>query len=514
MEDEAGEETSAGRRHIIERPRLTRLLDETSARVIMLVAPAGYGKTTLARQWLADRPHAWYQATADSADLAALGIGIVEAAASRTSSVGSQFREALLAHHDLDSEMAASFIVADLAAWPDGAWLAIDDYQWLTSDAETVVDRLIRIPTLRLLVTSRVRPLWATPRKLLYGEVYELGQNALAMSTEEANEVLERLELDAARGLVALANGWPAVIGLASFADPSSFLDAHRLPPELHAYIADELYDSVSGSAQHALCALSLLPAPTLELAISLLGADSQAALAEGVRVGFLTEEAPGTFYIHPLLRAFLRRKFNELSDSSRDAHVTRAMGLLVSKRMWEGALDVVSTFQDLAGFEDLLRSALYPLLSDGRSSTIKRFVDLGHKLGVSSPIMQLASAELAFLQGFHEQARELAEEVGERLLDDKSLATKAYCRAGQSAYFSDDPDGAIEHFRHARELGGDEADARTAIWGHFLASVEREDESAYGLLNEFAQSGITSLDDRVRTQTGRLHLATRFDSL
>ena len=32
---------------------MTRLLDESPARVKMLVAPAGYGKTTLARQWLA-----------------------------------------------------------------------------------------------------------------------------------------------------------------------------------------------------------------------------------------------------------------------------------------------------------------------------------------------------------------------------------------------------------------------------------------------------------------------------
>jgi ATP/maltotriose-dependent transcriptional regulator MalT len=40
---------SVANRHIIERPRLTRLLDETTARVIMLVAPAGYGKTVLAQ---------------------------------------------------------------------------------------------------------------------------------------------------------------------------------------------------------------------------------------------------------------------------------------------------------------------------------------------------------------------------------------------------------------------------------------------------------------------------------
>ncbi|HSC92158.1 MAG TPA: hypothetical protein VLB86_10940, partial [Gaiellaceae bacterium] len=61
MSTEAPElEITQGQRHIIERPRLTKLLDESNARVILLVAPAGYGKTTLARQWVASRPHAWY----------------------------------------------------------------------------------------------------------------------------------------------------------------------------------------------------------------------------------------------------------------------------------------------------------------------------------------------------------------------------------------------------------------------------------------------------------------------
>src|SRR5438132_11222009 len=67
----------AGRRHIIKRPRLTRLLDETSARVILLVAPAGYGKTTLAQEWLSGRRNsAWWAATSMSADVATLAAGI------------------------------------------------------------------------------------------------------------------------------------------------------------------------------------------------------------------------------------------------------------------------------------------------------------------------------------------------------------------------------------------------------------------------------------------------------
>ena len=77
----AGIETAveAARRYIIKRPRLTRLLDNANARVLMLVAPAGFGKTTLAREWVSDRPHVWYRGSTATADVAALIAGLAEA---------------------------------------------------------------------------------------------------------------------------------------------------------------------------------------------------------------------------------------------------------------------------------------------------------------------------------------------------------------------------------------------------------------------------------------------------
>ena len=64
--------------YIIKRPRLTKLLDESGARIILLCAPAGYGKTTLAREWVegARRPIAWYRASSTSSDVVALASGI------------------------------------------------------------------------------------------------------------------------------------------------------------------------------------------------------------------------------------------------------------------------------------------------------------------------------------------------------------------------------------------------------------------------------------------------------
>src|SRR4051812_50127811 len=61
--------------HIIERPRLIARLEEGGgARVSVLAAPAGYGKTTLARQWSQRQagPVAWYRTTRASGDVALL----------------------------------------------------------------------------------------------------------------------------------------------------------------------------------------------------------------------------------------------------------------------------------------------------------------------------------------------------------------------------------------------------------------------------------------------------------
>src|SRR5437773_11813883 len=66
--------------YIIKRPRLTKLLDESEARILLLCAPAGYGKTTLAREWIAtrDEPVAWYRGGIEMLDAAAVALALIE----------------------------------------------------------------------------------------------------------------------------------------------------------------------------------------------------------------------------------------------------------------------------------------------------------------------------------------------------------------------------------------------------------------------------------------------------
>src|SRR5215470_2600837 len=71
--------------HIIERPRLIARLEEGGGpRLSLLAAPAGYGKTTLARQWSQRQvgPVAWYRTNRASGDVALLAVQLDELLAS------------------------------------------------------------------------------------------------------------------------------------------------------------------------------------------------------------------------------------------------------------------------------------------------------------------------------------------------------------------------------------------------------------------------------------------------
>jgi len=510
MGDEAGQEISAGRRHIIERPRLTRLLDETSARVIMLVAPAGYGKTTLARQWLAHRPHAWYQGSASSGDVAALALGLSEAAEALVSDVGRRLREWLPTSREPEQEVDVieQFLAEDLADWPDEAWFVVDDYHLLLSEAaEDLIRRLFLSSSRRVLLTSRQRPAWSSARELLYGNFFELGQSSLAMNTEEANAVLASRNTEAASGLVALADGWPAVIGLAALA-PDSVMLEEGFPDELHDYFAEELFASLPESTRDGLCRISLVPIVTREAADAILGPEAEAVLAEAREAGMFAAHRTQDLGFHPLLRAFLMRKLLESPRLERAAAVTRATEFLIQAGFWDEAFSLISDFDRHDLLDNLLAQAIIPLTKQGRLATLREWLDYARRAELSSPYLNLAEAEVMFRQGRQKRGGTLARSAASSFAIGDPLLSLAHYRAGQSRHLIDDSSGALRHFEAAYASAGKESDTRNALWGQFIVAFELERNEAFELLDELASMSGPDRDEAVRTECGKLMLA------
>lgn len=500
------------RRRIIERPRLTRLLDESSARIKMLVAPAGYGKTTLARQWLAShsRSGGWVVVDPSSVDVAALARDAQAAVARLMPGAGEALLERLPVTVDADreAETLAEVLATGLGGWKPTDWLVVDDYHLIAgaSPPERFIESLLLRAPINVLLLSRQRPSWATARKILYGEIYEVERESLAMNRSEASMLLN-MEEQAAERLVEASGGWPAVLALASFASTAQTLST---PSALYRFFAEELYQRVDEATQQVLWRIALVNVGRRDQLAGFLGSDADRAIGSGVAHGFLSEGVPGIIELHPLLRTFLIEKLRDEEGSVILSAVRNALEHLVRLSLWEEALDLADRFDGDALLPDLDERSLEVLLSSGRTTTLRRWIARSRGLG-TAPELRLAAAELAFREGHYYESETMAALASAEFDENSDGATRAMIVAARAAHAASGEERALALYRKARASAQSPELERQAAFGELAASVELEIPSCVDLFAEIGPADDLEPHERV-TYVGRgLNLQARF---
>jgi LuxR family transcriptional regulator, maltose regulon positive regulatory protein len=513
-----GETPSAGRR-IIERPRLTRLLVESESRVLLLTAPAGYGKTTLAREWIAsqDRPNGWFQVTEAARDIAALALGIASAASGVVPDVGTQLRALLRTSQNPDSqvEALAAALRSDFTNWPSGAWLVIDDYHLLADNAaaDRFVEHLVRDSPIQVLIASRTRPRWVTAKRLLYGDVTEVGRTVLAMTPSEAAETLSERH-DEMPGLVALAEGWPAVIGLAALLRAPLRAAGDEIPDTLHEFFAEELYHALTDDLRIQVSQLALASVIDDRLLRALFDRAAQEVVEDACRSGFLTRTLTG-YEMHPLLRQFLRMKLSESHDELIPT-TARAIGIsYAGQERWDEAASLAVEFELDDVLLMILSRALDQVLLEGRVATAERWLDAARRLAPTSGIVRVAAIEIAFRTGNLDIARPMAIQLARSIPSNDAFASRIFLRAGQIAHLDDRRDDALTWLNAAKAHASTPLEIRRAAWTRFVALTDfGEAGEAACALEEFEGLPPLNGDDLLRANQGHLQFAMRWGGL
>jgi ATP/maltotriose-dependent transcriptional regulator MalT len=516
MDDGRAKQTQSRAQRLIKRPRLTTLLDESEARVILLVAPAGYGKTTLARQWLEGRGDiVWYAAGPAIADVAALATGLTIAFTRKQDA--SRQREAIdrvqaLAAGGASTEGLAHAVAE--AASQESAFLFIDDYHYgaESDESNAFLTSLLAQISMRVVVASRVRPTWVTSRMGVYGEATIVETSQLAFTQQEAEAVLA-VDGTTDDWILNQARGWPAVIGLAAMCSESAHPDG-RLPPEqLYDFFADDLYKRASEELRAALLLLALGGDADRRVARETLGDQADAILLEASELGFLTRARDQTVSMHPLLRGFLISRLHELEHDEIALRVSQVTQVLARHSRWDECLVVLQEFPQPQSIVTTLNGALADLLDSGRVATVERWVELAAASAIADPILMLAEAEILLRRGKTAKAQALAERAGQLLRGD--AAARAYLVASRASHLGDDPTSAAANAERVHELATSISLQVEALYIQLVSATERPDDGSGAILERLRALEDDRPDHALRlvTAEGLLSMTTGGDA-
>jgi LuxR family transcriptional regulator, maltose regulon positive regulatory protein len=185
---------------LLPRPRLVDWLEaQSDKRLLLLSAPAGYGKTTLLADFIhaADRPFAWYQLDAQDSDPTVFLTYLVEALRSMknatpglSGAIG-QAARSLLNSSDpsVTPQRVLTVLLNELAEQVESpVWIVLEDYHFVTSPVvHNLVDFLLENAPecLHLVISTRMDPPLALPRFRARGQMAELRAGSLRFREEE-----------------------------------------------------------------------------------------------------------------------------------------------------------------------------------------------------------------------------------------------------------------------------------------------------------------------------------------
>ena len=345
------------RRALVPRARLTDQLaqadahDAAAPRLVLVAAPAGFGKTTLLTQWLrslsAGTPGprvAWLSLDAGDSDVRRFLSQLIAAvqAPGPADALGAEASQLLEVDPPLVQDVLAS-LINDLDALTGRTVIALDDYHVITNtDVHQAVAFLLDNlpPQVSLAMTTRADPPLPVARLRARGELIEIRAADLRFTRLEATAFLNdtmglQLDPDHVTALGERTEGWAAGLQLAALSARGrgsaeevagfveSFSGSHRFVLD---YLLDEVLARHSDDVRTFLLTTSLLTQLTAGLCDAVTGRDdSQQMLerleADGLFVIPLDEERTWFRYHHLFADALRARLPADLPGRSDALH-------------------------------------------------------------------------------------------------------------------------------------------------------------------------------------------------
>jgi LuxR family transcriptional regulator, maltose regulon positive regulatory protein len=374
-----------------------RLLAASAGAILCVVAPPGYGKTTLLAQWAerkGDRV-GWVTVDPHDNDPSVL-LTYLAAALDRVGPIDLEIFQVLASPTTPVAPMVVPRLAAAMSAMTEPVALVLDHVELLHNREclDAVAQLAVQLPAgCQLALVSRTRPRLPLARLRGQGRLVEVGAADLAMDLGEARALLAgaevRLAEEHAAGLHRQTEGWPAGLYLAALALQAAGTPQDTRDPGLAFagddrfivdYLRSELLSRLPAARVSFLTRTAVLDRMCGPLCDAVLDTTGSARALESL--------AGSNLLLHPLdrrrqwyryhhlfrdlLRAELERREPELIP---ELH-RRAATWCEANRLDETAIDHAEAAGDADQVARLVLKVMQPVWASGRVDTVLRWME------------------------------------------------------------------------------------------------------------------------------------------
>lgn len=335
------------RPNLVSRPRLLERIDhgiKAGYKLILISAPAGFGKTTLLSDWIQQKDKTGKQKAACSAPPKVIWLSLDEGdddfsrwlayfiAALQTivPSIGDAALSLRQSPQPGSTDSLLAVLINEIVAIPDSFIFVLDDYHLIQDQAihEAVTFLLERLPkNMRLVIVTRADPPLPLSRLRAQGQLLEFRENHLRFTAEESGVFLnEVMGFDLSNeSLAAMENrteGWIAGLQLAALSlrerpdkehFVQSFSGSHRYVLD---YLAEEVWNRQPSHIQSFLLSTAILKRMNGSLCDALTGRqDGQATLEHLDSANLFTiplDDERRWYRYHQLFADLLQKRLTE----------------------------------------------------------------------------------------------------------------------------------------------------------------------------------------------------------
>ena len=434
---------------LVERPRLMEKLSQGLDRKLILVAaPAGYGKSTLVAEWLAacGRPGAWLSLEEGDSDLVVFLNYFIAAVQTISPGIGEETSALLQAPELPPQQVLISTLINELDQIDAPFVLTVDDYHLIHDMAvHNLMDALLHHApqVLSLVLISRTNPPLNLNRLRARGQMVEIRAQDLRFTQAETSAFVEKVtgvSVDDATVtlLQEKTEGWPVGLRLSMLAlqrpedlgQLSSRLPGMQLATE---YLFQEAFENQPQPIQDCLLKTSILDRFSASLCDAVCddgsesgqmrGRDFLAWLVQTALFIISLDDQRQWFRYHHLFQRLLKHQLERSFDADAIARLhRRASAWFVQNGLIDEAIHHALAAGDVVGAAEIVEENRRAILNADQWYVLDRWLSkLPEEIKRRRPALLLAQAWVAYFTFQLWKIPPLLESI-ESLLDEESM--------------------------------------------------------------------------------------------